>query len=136
MQADRFAEQLLNVNQANGSRVVPTIKLAKALADCFITRQDRKISGYHMEALAIDAFRNYQGDRDSRSMLIHLLGHSVRAVTRPIADATGQSRFVDGYLGQSGSPERRRASTYFGQMRGEVRRCVTRAQFNELFCVN
>ena len=106
------------------------------MADCFITRQNRKIGGYHMEALAIDAFRNYPGDHDSKSMLIHLLGYSITAVMRPIDDPTGQSRFVDGYLGPSGSPERRRASTYFGQMRGKVRRCVTRAQFNELFCVN
>ena len=59
VQLERFAEKLENVNQAKGSRVVPVIMLAKALADCYITRRDRKISGYHMEALAIDAFRSY-----------------------------------------------------------------------------
>ena len=69
-------------------------------------------------------------------MLVHFLGHSITAVMNQISDPTGQSLHVDEYLGQSGSPERRRASTYFGQMRGEVRRCVSRTQFNELFCVN
>ncbi len=136
LQPDRFAEELAQVNQANGGRVLPTIKLAKAMADCFITNQDRKISGFHMEALAIDAFRNYTDDRDHKSMLVHFLRHSTRAVMHPIADPTGQSRHVDEYLGQSGSLERKRASTYFGQMRGEVNRCVTRARFNKLFCVN
>ena len=99
VQLERFAEQLRRVNQAKGSRVIPVIMLAKALADCFIKKRDNKIRGYHMEALAIDAFRNYQGDLGSKSMLIHLLGCSITAVMRPIADATGQSRFVDGYLG-------------------------------------
>ena len=33
----RFAEKLREVNQTRDGRVVPTIKLAKAIADCFIT---------------------------------------------------------------------------------------------------
>ena len=41
---------------------------------------------------------------------------------------------VDGYLGQAGSPARKGASTHFGQMRGKVNSCRTRAEFDELFC--
>ena len=130
-----FAEELSAANQASGGRVTPTIMLAKAMADCHIRREDAKISGYHLEALAISALRNYAATRDSRSMLIHLFGHSIRAVMSPIADSTGQSRHVDEYLGPAGSGPRQRASTYFGQMRGKVRRCSTRAQFNALFCI-
>ena len=104
---DRFAAKLTEVNQAKGSRVVPIIKLAKAIADCFITRQDRKITGYHMESLAIDAFGNYSGQLDSKTMLNHLFRHSARAVMRPIADSTGQSRYVDEYLNQSQGEMRR-----------------------------
>lgn len=117
---NRFAEKLMEVNQRNGSRVLPTIKLAKAIADCFITRQSRKISGYHMEALAIKAFENYHGQRDSKSMLIHLFGNSITDVMTPIRDSTGQSTTVDEYLGEEDSRLRQRASTYFGQMRGKV----------------
>ncbi len=133
-QPDRFAAKLTDVNQARGSRVVPAIKLAKAIADCFITSQDRKISGYHMESLAIDAFRNYNGSLDSKTMLNHLFGHSMTAVMRPIADSTGQSRYVDEYLGQANSAGRQRTATYFGQMRGKVNSCRTRADFDNLFC--
>ena len=132
---DTFAGELSAVNQANHGRVTPTIKLAKAIADCHITRQARKISGYHMESLAIDAFRNYQGTRDPKAMLDHLLTHSMTAVMQPIIDSTGQSRHVDEYLGPAQSRCREGARTHFGQMRGKVRQCVTRAQFNALFCL-
>ncbi len=130
----RFAEKLSEVNHARNGRVVPVIKLAKSLADCFITRQDWKISGYHIESLAIDAFRDYRGPQDPKAMLVHLLSHSMTAVTRPITDSTGQSRYVDEYLGAADSRPRRRASTHFGQMRGRVNSCGTRGEFNALFC--
>lgn len=58
---ERFAEELAEVNTARKGRVVPVIKLAKSMADCFITRPERKIGGYHMESLAVDAFENYSG---------------------------------------------------------------------------
>ena len=131
---ERFAEELSSVNRANDGRITPTIKLAKAMAGCHITRQDKKISGYHMESLAIDAFRNYGDSQDPKSMLIHFLGHSIEAVMRPIADSTGQSRHVDEYLGPAQSKRREGARTHFGQMRAKVRSCSTRAEFDELFC--
>ena len=133
-QPDRFAAKLTEVNQARGSRVVPVIKLAKAIADCFVTRQSRKISGYHMESLAIDAFRHYSCQLDSKTMLNHLFRHSMTAVMRPIADSTGQSRYVGEHLGPANSASRQRTSTYFGQMRGKVNSCRTRADFDNLFC--
>ena len=134
VQPENFARQLAEVNQARNGRVVPVIKLTKAMADCFITRQDWKISGYHMESLGIDAFRNYQGPQDPKSMLNHLLAHSITAVMRPVTEPTGQSRYVDEYLGSADSRARRRASTHFGQMRGKINSCKTRAQFDSLFC--
>lgn len=85
-------------------------------------------------SLAIDAFEDYQGPFDPKSMLTHLLGYSMEAVKNPIVDSTGQSRHVDEYLGQAGSNLRKRASTQFGQMRADVRRCKAKADFNKLFC--
>ena len=133
---DDFATRLAKVNTARDGRVVPVIKLAKAMADCFITQEDRKISGYHMESLAIDAFKGYQVPLDPKSMLIHFLGHSMEAVKRPITDSTGQSRYVDEKLGPAASVPRRRAASYFEQMRGKVNACKTRSEFNALFCVD
>ena len=134
VQSENFARKLAEVNHARNGRVVPVIKLAKAMADCLITRQDWKISGFHIESLAIDAFRNYQGSQDPKSMLIHLLTHSLTAVMTPIVNSTGQSRYVDEYLGAADSRARRRASNHFGRMRRRISSCRTRAQFNNLFC--
>ena len=134
VQPENFARKLVEINNAKGARVVPTIKLAKAVADCFITRPGRKIAGYHMEALAIEAFKDYRGGLDSKSMLVHLFSNSITAVMNPIADSTGQSQRVDEGLGRANSPERQRASTYFGQMRGMVRACRTRQDLDKLFC--
>ena len=134
VQPENFAEKLAQVNQANNGRVILIIKLAKAIADCFISRHSRKISGYHMESLAIDAFENYEGFEDPKAMLMHLFTHAINAVMNPIEDSTGQSRHVDEYLGEPDSRPRRRVATYFGQMRAEVNRCETKAQFDELFC--
>ena len=131
---DRFVDRLIKVNNACGERVVPTIKFAKAIADCFTRNSNRKVSGYHMESLAIDAFIGYDGELDPRSMLVHFLGHSLKAVRTPIKDLTGQTTHVDGYLGQTGSPARERASTHFGQMRSKVNSCRNRAEFDGLFC--
>ena len=131
---ERFTEMLIEVNNAKGGRVVPVVKLAKAMADCFISDSNRKISGYHMESLAIDAFKGYEGELDSRSMLVHFLGHSMKAAMSPIADSTGQSRYVDESLGPAESKLRKGASTQFGQMRSKVNSCRTKEEFNRLFC--
>ena len=134
VQPENFARKLVEINNAKGARVVPTIKLAKAVADCFIRRPGRKISGYHMEALAIEAFQGYRGNLDPKSMLIHLFGNSITAVMNPMADSTGQSRRVDKGLGAANSPARQRASTYFGQMRAAVRSCSSKQDLDNLFC--
>ncbi|MCY4091428.1 MAG: CBASS oligonucleotide cyclase [Caldilineaceae bacterium] len=131
---ERFVERLIEVNKARGGRVVPTIKLAKAIADCHVTRPSRKIKGYHLEALAIEAFGDYQGALDPKATLDRLFSYAMEAVMGPIRDPTGQTRHVDGELGPAGSLERKRAATYFGQMRGKVRTCGTKEEFDALFC--
>ena len=134
VQPDNFARKLTDVNRMNNGRVVPTIKLAKAIFDCFIRKPNRRITGYHMESLAIEAFTNYQGPRDPKTMLTHLFGNSISTVMTPIVDSTGQSRCVDEFLGRAGLQPRKRASTYFCQMRARVRSTRTRRELDSLFC--
>ena len=132
---ENFAHRLAEVNSANNGRVVQIIKLAKAMANCHISRPGRKFSGYHLESLAINAFGNYQGPQDPKAMLKRFLSHSATAVRTPITDTTGQSGYVDEYLGPANSRLRNRASTYFSQMRANVNSCTTEAEFNALFCL-
>ena len=130
---ERFAQKLTQVNQANGGRVIPIIKLTKAQANRVIRSDNDKISGYHIESLAIEAFKNYQGSTDRKSMVNHLLQFSSSAVMQPIKDSTGQSRFVDDYMGRPGGDARSKASTHFRQMKNRLGRAKSESDLDNLF---
>ena len=130
---ERFAQKLTQVNKRNDGKVIPTVKLVKGLAAHMIPSDRDHISGYHMESLAIEAFRNYQGQHDLKSMFNHFVDSSSRAVMRPITDPTGQSRHVDEYMGEQGSARRQRASDSFRRMRHRFEICKTREEIENLF---
>ena len=130
---DRFRAKLTKVNQAKGGRVIPVIKLAKGLASQVIENDDEKIQGYHMEAIAIEAFRKYRGPTDLRSMLIRFCESASEIVLEPIRDSTGQSRNVDDYLGEARSPRRRRASKNFRRMHNRFSACRSARHLDKLF---
>ena len=101
---ERFARKLTEVNQANRGQVVPTVKLAKGMVARTIRSDTDRPSGYHLESLAIEAFKSYRGPYDLKSMLQHFTKYSSKAVLHPIRDSTGQSRHVVGYLGRPEAP--------------------------------
>ena len=99
-----FARVLTATNQGQGGAVVPAVKLAKAI---FANRLgDDGPSGYHVEALAVEAFRQYSGPRTPKAMVTHLVRCASERVLRPIGDISGQSRYVDGSLGEGNSAAR------------------------------
>lgn len=104
----KFARKLTNVNQQLSNKLVPVIKLAKALLSELPTQ--RQFTGYHIEALAINAFRKYEGKLTSKEMLAHFFDRGSNLVTSPIVDSSGQSVHVDGYMGKADSLERRIAA--------------------------
>lgn len=110
----KFAQKLTEVNQANGDGVIPTIKLAKALVQEL--SPEHRLSGYHVEAIAVDAFKDYSGRRDRASMLHHLVAHAADAVMVPTGDISGQSVHVDSYLGPAGSVARQAISADFRRL--------------------
>ena len=130
---ERFAQKLTKVNQANRGQVIPAVKLVKALAHRVIRSDRDKITGYHMESLAIEAFRNYQRSTDLKSMIMHLTNCAATAVKQPIRDSTGQSRYVDDYMGGQGSAARQRAAANFGRMRDRINNCKSKADLDNLF---
>jgi hypothetical protein len=120
----RFAQKLTTVNQALAGRVVPVIKLAKAI-NANLPKPQR-LSGYHIESLAIEAFKNYSGNQTQQEMIRHFWQTAGEQVLRPIVDSTGQSRHVDDYLGTANSQARRR-------VQGAVERICSRIdQANQL----
>lgn len=104
----KFASELTAVNRDQGGKVVPTIKLAKSIVAGLPDRA--KLSGYHVEALAIAAFRNYDGGTSLKDMLTHLFESAADNVLKPVPDITGQSRHVDSRWGPAGSQARRAAA--------------------------
>ena len=103
-----FARTLTTTNKSQGGAVVPAIKLAKAI---FANRLgDNGPTGYHVEALAVEAFRDYSGPRTPKAMVTHLLRTASERVLRPIRDISGQSHYVDEGLGERDSSARRALS--------------------------
>lgn len=102
---EAFLRKLSEVNRLCGEKVVPTIKIMKGINESF--PEARRLSGYHIESLAIEAFRGYTGPQNTKAMVEHLIGFSSERVLSPIRDKTGQSLHVDEYAGSRGSERRR-----------------------------
>jgi hypothetical protein len=105
---EKFREALSDLNEKCGGRLVPVIKLAKAIVGAL--PESQRLSGYHMESLAIEAFKTYDGPHTNAAMLPAFFEKARSLVMSPIADSTGQSRHVDDYLGAANSEPRRDAS--------------------------
>jgi len=118
-----FAQKLTDINAANGGKVVPVVKLAKAIIANLGERQ--KVTGYHAESLAVEAFENYQGSRTPKEMLVHYFKESAQRVLAPIRDSTGQSVHVDEYMGAPSSLERRLAADAFARVERRMRSADT-----------
>jgi len=103
-----FAEKLTQANKAQDGKLIPTIKVTKAIIATLPKQQ--QLTGYHVESLAIEAFKNYEGPRTYKAMVAHYFDRAAELVKAPIADRSGQSVHVDEYLGTANSQERRAVS--------------------------
>ncbi len=117
----QFAEKLTEVNRENIGRVVPIIKIFKAM-NGELPKQ-LQLSGYHIESLAIDAFKGGKVEKKTyRGMLDHFCKHAQKAVLGPIKDSTGQSIHVDEYLGNSNSVIRKQVSKAIERLSNKMNR--------------
>ncbi len=117
---ERFASKLTQVNQNLNNKVVPVIKLAKSINEKL--PGPSRLSGYHIESLAIKAFENYKGPRTPYAMVKHFFQESQTRVLSPIVDRTGQSVHVDDYLGPKGSVQRAKVSNAIENVVGRIER--------------
>ncbi len=114
-----FFRKLSDVNSANAGKVVPTIKIVKGINDGFAEPQ--RLTGYHIESLAIEAFRGYNGPRNTKAMVEHFFSTATELVLTPIRDRTGQSVHVDDYAGPRSSDARNAMSQNFGRIFRRIR---------------
>ena len=127
----RFQKDLTRQNDRLNRALVPTIKLMKSLiAD--LPKQQR-ISGYHAEALCLDAASGYRGPKTPKALLSHVLDHASKRVLAPIKDVTGQSRTVDGDLGKANSTQRRLASQALAGVKRRLEAATSRRQWAAMF---
>ncbi len=130
----KFQAALTRRNQECGNKLVPTIKLAKAILGTLPDSQ--RLSGYHVESLAISAFRDYEGEYTTAQMLPFFMSRAKDLVLAPIRDSTGQSIHVDSYLGEANSDERLRASHLLDRLYKRMRMATmaeSEPQWRDLF---
>jgi len=111
---DGFKNELTKVNEKCMGKLIPTIKLAKAINATLPEAQ--RLSGYHVESLAIDAFKRYPGPKVLEKMLPQFFKAASEAVLAPIKDSTGQSVHVDEYLGPANGKPRQAMALMLGRI--------------------
>jgi hypothetical protein len=119
---EKFVAALTKRNDQCGGKLIPTIKLAKAINATL--PEAHQLTGYHVESLAIAAFRGYDGSQTLSKMLPHLFKQIPELLLQPIKDRTGQSVHVDTYLGASKSLARRDASHIFERLSKRMENAV------------
>jgi len=103
-----FTNKLTETNKKNNDKMIPTIKVVKAINSYF--PKSKQLTGYHIESLAIEAFKAYSGENNIKKMLQHFFESAKDLVKSPIKDKSGQSVNVDGYLGRKNSIGRKQIS--------------------------
>lgn len=124
---DRFADRLTQVNQACNGKVVPAIKLVKAIINKLLPEQ-RRLTGYHVESLAIEAFKAYTGSTTIKAMIERFFERAKDLISRNIRDKTGQSVHVDDYLGSENSDLRQAIAHDFDNISRNIKNANAQAE--------
>jgi len=105
IKAEAFRDRLSALNSALNNRLVPAIKLIKGIIAGFPERSQLK--GYHVESLAVEIFSKHtEAEPILKDLVSSFFQKSAQLIQKPIKDVTGQSLFVDEYLGKKESFER------------------------------
>jgi hypothetical protein len=126
---EAFQKALTRRNQQCGNKLVPTIKLAKAINANL--PEEVRLTGYHIESLAISAFRGYVGELTTTKMLPTFFERASELVRSPIKDKSGQSVHVDDYLGIENSAKRVRLSQVLSRIHRRMRNATAGESLDE-----
>lgn len=126
-----FSSKLTELNKSLNNKLVPIIKLVKAIT--YDYPENKRMTGYHIESLAIEVFKDYKGQPNTVQMLKDFFEGAAQIVKRPIVDKTGQSRHVDDYLGKENSLERDLVSDALRNTLNKMKSYSTIEQWSQLF---
>jgi len=113
-----FAVALTKANKDMNGKLVPCIKLVKAIIATL--PEQRRLTGYHTESLAIQVFKGYDKPKTTKDMIRYFFEHAPNHVKEPIRDSSGQSVYVDEYLGEKNSLERRIVADALGRIARKI----------------
>lgn len=101
-----FARKLTIMNKKLNGKLIPGIKLIKAMVANL--PESAKLNGYHVESLSVEIFsRNQQVSVNNiKDIVVGFFKDSPNLVKNPIKDSTGQTFYVDEYLGKKQSVKR------------------------------
>ncbi|MGE3108822.1 MAG: hypothetical protein AB7O77_10805 [Phycisphaerales bacterium] len=100
-----FREELTKANQRTGGNLIRVIKLFKVANGQ--QPSQKQLEGYHIEAMATECTKGYDGPFTPRALFGRFLESAAQRVLTPMSESTGQSRYIDEYLGAGQSLERR-----------------------------
>jgi hypothetical protein len=127
-----FERELIRLNDQLNFALVPTIKLFKSIVSTF--PEQKRLPGYHVEALVVDAAKDYRGVKTTyQALLLYALDHASQRILKPLRDVTGQSRTVDAYLGHADSLQRRNISLALAGMKRRLEAATTVTQWRAVF---
>ncbi len=97
--------RLTVINKELKGKFIPTIKAIKAI---FSNQPEkRQLSGYHVETLGAQVFRDYKGPIRVKEMIKFFFKNAPEKILTPLKDPSGQSQYVDTYLGKRNDLRRR-----------------------------
>jgi len=103
-----FARRLTVLNERLNGKLIPTIKVIKGIISK--APDNMRLSGYHVESLALQIFGNNLGELKqgfkNKDLIKTFFKEASLAVRTPIKDVTKQSKNVDEYLGTKNSVSR------------------------------
>jgi len=103
-----FAKALTDLNGKLYGKLIPSIKLIKGVVSGF--PEKLQLNGYHIEALALEIFKNEYLDATSphkiKDLVTTFFKEAPSFVRKPSKDITGQSQHLDEYLGKKESISR------------------------------
>jgi hypothetical protein len=121
-----FAARLYRRNEHLRGKLTTAIRLAKVILNNL--GHYPRVSGCHIEALALMATARIVSHHDILSILSSILSFSARRIVEPTRDVTLQTRHVDAHLGKAFSQERRSLAAQIATVAEAISR--SRAQSN------
>lgn len=120
-QPRKFVNKLNRTDARLDGGVKEAIRAFRIAQEKYLKPEER-LDGYHVESIALLAFRSYPTGRSRAQMAEDMTRAAASLVRKPIKDRTGQSLHVDEKLGEPNSAARQQASHALRSLADEMKK--------------